>query len=311
MATSSKDECCDVIEETASKSISQKEQENHSRDEYFMRRALEVAEKALKVGEVPVGCVIVLSGDHPFVRERIKKFNSQSEKSASNDEQNGDKICNRVIISHGANQVNATRDATRHAEIVAIDRLLTNGCSSDQLRLPPNIETIKGIGSKLKNIEYARNLGTGGHTAALLEHVHRHLAPHGDEITRHLLRRPVAALDDQALDVVRLVGVAPHQHLDDIAVVALVMGDLVPVGALLLADDRHAHLGGFGRSPCRPPGTRTTHRAGAGTRRTAAASVGGWARAVGATTAGTVRRGRQTLDADERARAHGHVSSYG
>eukprot|EP00978_Attheya_sp_CCMP212_P006264 scaffold14188_cov50-Attheya_sp.AAC.3 len=44
-----------------------------------------------------------------------------------------------VIISHGANQVNATRDATRHSELVAIDRMLTGGVASDQLRLTPNV----------------------------------------------------------------------------------------------------------------------------------------------------------------------------
>jgi tRNA(Arg) A34 adenosine deaminase TadA len=44
-----------------------------------------------------------------------------------------------VIVSHGANQVNATRDASRHAEVVAIDRALTAGASSDQLRLPPEV----------------------------------------------------------------------------------------------------------------------------------------------------------------------------
>lgn len=82
-------------------------------DVYFMRKALRVAEKALAVGEVPVGCVIVLPAGA----------------TAENRESS-------VIISHGANQVNATRDASRHAEIVAMDRMLTAGASSDQLRLP-------------------------------------------------------------------------------------------------------------------------------------------------------------------------------
>jgi tRNA-specific adenosine deaminase 2 len=81
-------------------------------EEYtYMRLALKVARAALAVGEVPVGCVIVLDTDK-----------------------------GRVVVSHGANQVNATRDATRHAEIVAIDRMLSAGMASDQLRLPP--ETI-------------------------------------------------------------------------------------------------------------------------------------------------------------------------
>jgi tRNA-specific adenosine deaminase 2 len=83
-------------------------------DIYYMRQALRVARNALRLGEVPVGCVIVMR--HP------------NEDPSS-----------KVIVSHGANQVNATRDATRHAEMVAIDRLLTGGKSSDQLRLPPHI----------------------------------------------------------------------------------------------------------------------------------------------------------------------------
>jgi pyrimidine deaminase RibD-like protein len=44
-----------------------------------------------------------------------------------------------VIISHGSNQVNATRDATRHAECVAIDRLLSGGMMSDKNRLPQEV----------------------------------------------------------------------------------------------------------------------------------------------------------------------------
>lgn len=80
-------------------------------DKYYMTQALKVAKAALLVGEVPVGCVIV----HRTTQ-------------------------GSTIVSHGANQVNATRDATRHAEIVAIDRMLTGGSSSDRLRLP--VETI-------------------------------------------------------------------------------------------------------------------------------------------------------------------------
>eukprot|EP00977_Amphora_coffeiformis_P012255 scaffold3028_cov174-Amphora_coffeaeformis.AAC.27 len=86
-------------------------------DEAYMRLALQVAERALQLGEVPVGCVIVW--DNP----------KKSPSSCS------------VVVSHGANQVNATRDATRHGEIVAIDRLLTRGRSSDALRLDPSVLT--------------------------------------------------------------------------------------------------------------------------------------------------------------------------
>ncbi len=101
-------------------------------DEYFMRRSLEVAQRALEVGEVPVGCVIVLDKDHPVVaykKKNWRKNEKDADKNLTPEERHG------VIISHGANQVNATRDATRHAEVVAIDRLLTDGLSSDQLRL--------------------------------------------------------------------------------------------------------------------------------------------------------------------------------
>jgi pyrimidine deaminase RibD-like protein len=86
-------------------------------DELYMKEALRVAERALEVGEVPVGCVVVLR-NHPLLP-----------------------VGESVVISHGANQVNATRDATRHAEVVAIDRLLTGSVSTDELRLPPNTDT--------------------------------------------------------------------------------------------------------------------------------------------------------------------------
>ena len=107
-------------------------------DEYFMRKSLEVAQRALEVGEVPVGCVIVLDKHHPVVlyeKNRLCKKGSGDD----NDKNFVSKERCGVIISHGANQVNATRDATRHAEVVAIDRILTDGVSSDQLRLPPGV----------------------------------------------------------------------------------------------------------------------------------------------------------------------------
>ena len=103
---------------------------------FFMAQALKVAKDALQIGEVPVGCVIVLRDAtvidatttfHHALIQKNKSSPSYYEKSLS------------VIISHGSNQVNATRDATRHAEIVAIDRMLTGGRSSDQLKLPPDV----------------------------------------------------------------------------------------------------------------------------------------------------------------------------
>lgn len=80
---------------------------------YYMRQALRVAKSALRRGEVPVGCIVVY---HP------------SSESSS-----------QVVLSYGSNRVNATRDATRHAELVAIDRIVCQGISSDQLCLPDSI----------------------------------------------------------------------------------------------------------------------------------------------------------------------------
>jgi tRNA(adenine34) deaminase len=56
-------------------------------DEYFMREALKEAKKALELGEVPVGAVIV---------------------------------CQNKIIARGHNQTEQLTDATAHAEMLAI-----------------------------------------------------------------------------------------------------------------------------------------------------------------------------------------------
>ena len=59
--------------------------------EAWMKHALTVARKGLSQGEVPVGCIMVYKGE---------------------------------AISEGHNEVNATLNATRHAEVVAYDKLL-------------------------------------------------------------------------------------------------------------------------------------------------------------------------------------------
>jgi len=56
----------------------------------WMRAALDLANEALEAGEVPVGCVFVYDSN---------------------------------IVGRGRNRVNETRNATRHAEMVAIDEL--------------------------------------------------------------------------------------------------------------------------------------------------------------------------------------------
>jgi tRNA-specific adenosine deaminase 2 len=66
-----------------------------------MTLTFQLAQHALSLSEVPIACVIV----HPDLG----------------------------TLSTGYNLVNHTRDATRHAELVALDRLFTNGQSSDKL----------------------------------------------------------------------------------------------------------------------------------------------------------------------------------
>ena len=114
-----------------------------NQDTYFMRRALQVAKEALAIGEVPVGCVIVLH-DGSLIEPSISSSPSNSNRRHIGIGIGG--ACSydydqspSVIISHGANQVNATRDATRHAEMVAVDRMLTQSRSSDQMKLSPDV----------------------------------------------------------------------------------------------------------------------------------------------------------------------------
>jgi len=76
--------------------------------ESWMKHALTVAQKGLDCGEVPVGCVMVFEGE---------------------------------AIAEGHNEVNATLNATRHAEIVAYDNLL---CYCQAIKL-----NVKDVCSKL------------------------------------------------------------------------------------------------------------------------------------------------------------------
>ena len=100
---------------------------------YYMQQALQHAEQALQLGEVPVGCIIVHSPS-------------------------------KTILSYGANMVNATRDATRHAEIVAMDRLLTGtGRCSDELSLSLSLSL-----SLLSSYKYNRS-SCDARSASILE----------------------------------------------------------------------------------------------------------------------------------------------
>lgn len=67
------------------------ENKKGSEDEKWMRAAMELAKEALKDGEVPIGCVFVEGG---------------------------------MVIGRGKNATNATKNATRHAEMLAIDEVI-------------------------------------------------------------------------------------------------------------------------------------------------------------------------------------------
>ena len=120
--------------------VDEQQQQEEEEQIYYMRQALRVAEHALTLGEVPVGCVIVLPATGP----------SSSSSSITEEKEIRE---SSVILSHGANQVNATRDATRHAEIVAIDRMITGGASSDYLQLPWSVMRRKSTITKLSSFQ--------------------------------------------------------------------------------------------------------------------------------------------------------------
>jgi len=75
----------------------------------WMNAALDLANEALEAGEVPVGCVFV--------------FNSE-------------------IVGRGRNHVNATCNATRHAEMVAVDDLRKRFCDIAEDKLPSSGVTV-------------------------------------------------------------------------------------------------------------------------------------------------------------------------
>jgi tRNA(Arg) A34 adenosine deaminase TadA len=113
---------------------------NRELEKFFMKQALHVAKEALDVGEVPVGCVIVLRDVADIDPSSFRQYDGPGRDDAfETGELQYVTSSPSVVVSHGANQVNATRDATRHAEMVAIDRMLTKGRSSDQMKLPADV----------------------------------------------------------------------------------------------------------------------------------------------------------------------------
>ncbi|ELR15603.1 cytidine and deoxycytidylate deaminase zincbinding region domain containing protein [Acanthamoeba castellanii str. Neff] len=89
------------------------------REKDFMLLALDEGRKALKEGEVPVGCVIV----HRRRRADAGGGAGEDSRVDTGDDGNDD-----VVIATGYNKTNERRDATLHAEVVAIGKIM------DQLR---------------------------------------------------------------------------------------------------------------------------------------------------------------------------------
>ena len=81
-------------------------------DPKYLDCAFKEAEKALIDNEVPVGCV--------FVKHKAPETELKDKELYSNQLFDTNK---HIIISRGRNTVNATKNATRHAEINCIDEV--------------------------------------------------------------------------------------------------------------------------------------------------------------------------------------------
>ncbi len=78
-------------------------------DEYYMGLALREARKAYKIGDTPIGCVIVYDEN----KKNIKMYNRV--KNLLNRE-------GKVVLAKGYNKRNKLKNAIKHAEIIAIDK---------------------------------------------------------------------------------------------------------------------------------------------------------------------------------------------
>lgn len=77
----------------------------HPEDSYYMQLALQEAELAYEAGEVPIGCVIVAPC-------------TDTSQTASKQE------ASSRVVGRGRNRTNEDYNATRHAELVAIDAMI-------------------------------------------------------------------------------------------------------------------------------------------------------------------------------------------
>ena len=93
-------------------------------DSVFMQLALVEARKAAKRGEVPIGAVVVRSLDH-----EIGEDTNKLEK------------CSFQVLSRASNQVEERRDASAHAEILAMRKAATNNADASWRLLDTTLYT--------------------------------------------------------------------------------------------------------------------------------------------------------------------------
>eukprot|EP00947_MAST-08B_sp_MAST-8B-sp1_P000717 g717.t1 len=97
-----------------------------SRQVGHMRAALAEAQRALDTGEVPVGCVFVLPGSNKSADSGVSALASAAAGAADDGDGRSSSSSSSsidTIIATASNTTNATKDATRHAELVAIEEI--------------------------------------------------------------------------------------------------------------------------------------------------------------------------------------------
>ena len=78
-------------------------------DEYYMKLAIKEARKAYKIGDTPIGCVIVYNENKKNTKMYDRVKNLLVEKKS-------------IILSKAYNKRNKLKNTIKHAEIIAIDR---------------------------------------------------------------------------------------------------------------------------------------------------------------------------------------------
>lgn len=90
----------------------------------FMQLALQEASRALLIGEVPVGCILVSRDRHTQYYE--------SHTSQRNSEGDGDDAA-RYVAAYGSNETNQAKYALAHAEFVALEKIKKRSTDNSEL----------------------------------------------------------------------------------------------------------------------------------------------------------------------------------